>query len=182
MLLLSGCLQKLKQLDRAAAAQSETVMVLTGTGAAPPSPAALVEVREVIRSITRPVWVICGSYPWFPTVPPVPTTSTGAHDNMESIIQPKEDLIKVGARATGLMTAYDYDPDKKLFGRARGPLASAVVISDHYVLTNRHVIDEGRIGFKNVGDNTWRLFPQIGVKIEFPLEYDKCAAPTRRRK
>ncbi|MFZ0888514.1 MAG: serine protease [Candidatus Binataceae bacterium] len=158
-------------------AVTETSAVLQGTAPLPPpsAPEKLQQVDEVIRYITRPIWVVCGGEPWYVTTQVAACMDPGPSVAFAAVVQPKISLVRAAAQATGLMTAYDDDGASL---KTRGQLGTAVVVGEKYVVTNRHVIEEGRVGFQTEATGKWSLYPGIAVKIEFPYEYNKCSLPT----
>ena len=148
------------------------------SGAAVTKPENLRVIDEVIRWYSRPIWVVCAGQPWFPTKLSATSGLGGAPLDFRPVVEPKIDKLKKIANATGLITAYDRNGETI---KTRGPLATAVAIDDDKILTNKHVIIDGNIGYFNEATGTWNLFGNIAVKVEFPYEYNKCGAPIKAK-
>ncbi len=160
---------KLKEIQRAEGGLQDTKGVLMGAGA-PTAPERMQAVDETIRWYTRPIWVVCNGEPWFPAA----DIQGQAYIDFRPLVEPRTDVLRQAGRATGLITVYDKS-DGVHREKARGPLATAVAISDNRIVTNKHVLTDGNIAFKDESQNTWTLWDTLVVKVEFPFEYDHCS-------
>jgi len=175
-----GQLQKQRRTPAAAKQLQEYKQALTATNAAhayvvgdkaalPPeatSPEGLTRIREVVRWASRPVWVLCNGAPWFPPNPP---------PDYASLVAPHADSFSRIAKSTGLISLWDKGSNKII-----QVVGTGVVVGPHRILTNKHVVTDGGLGFEDAATGTLKMFSNREAKVDFPLEYPNCVGGARR--
>ena len=141
----------------------ETKAYLSG---AEVSESQLTVIKEVVVWLSRPVWVICGGSPWL---------SDSVKNEFADVLAPSKMTFAAIANGIGLLSIYDTSTGKLI-----GDIASAVGIGSRRIMTNAHVITDAQLGYKDSLDGKWKLSSGTTIKVEFPYEYERCAAPARR--
>jgi S1-C subfamily serine protease len=145
-------------------------------GIIPQTPDALMSVNEYIRTTAYPIWVMCAGQPWFFRNTEAGTPTSLTENDYQAIIGPNLELLKSTAAATGLISLYDTSGGAPLLIKALG---TGVAVGSRYILTNRHVVEEGGIGYEGP-KGVWQIREGRTARIEFPYEYDRCQNQTRR--
>lgn len=153
-------LKRLNDFKAASEAISNAQMTINGN--LPNSKFELARSLETIRTALRPVYVLCGSEPW--TVSDTPHWAT-----WQTYVKPMSEKLARVAASVGLFLKYYKQSDGSLiYG---GPGASAFVVGDSYIITNRHELQT--VAFKN--DSGWHFKDRLALHVAFPYEYSQCS-------
>lgn len=132
-----------------------------------PDPGTMKRVRETVVWLARPVWAICQGAPWFS--PTVPTSA-----DYSGLVQPYAETFRQIAGSIGMITAYQKETDGSR--TMRGMVGTGIVIGAHRILTNKHVVTDGYLGYEDAS-HLLKLFDKVETRIQFPVEYQKCRTP-----
>ncbi|MFK3775714.1 trypsin-like serine peptidase [Pseudomonas sp. NPDC089406] len=154
-------LQRFAEIRRSKDALSEATTLLTNEQSSP-DPEQLKRQEEALRWFIRPVMTLCEGLPW------VKNKST----EFGYLVDKQKQKIKELSASVGLLTTYDLDDRSNLTRRAEA--GTAIAIGPRLVITNKHVVKNGRLGYQQVSTGTWKLFSQVVAQIEFPKEYARC--------
>lgn len=134
----------------------------------PTPPERLQQVEEVVRWLTRNVWVACQGAPWM---------NEKVRNEYGPVLSPYLSHLRSSSRAVGLITSYDVNAQGEI-ERARQVIGTAVAVGRRQVVTNKHVIRNGGLGYADVEDSSkMKLFSRISGRIAFPVEYPRCSPP-----
>lgn len=168
--------RKLKTISAAVAAErtqevQESRMVLAGAknlltdqgpGPANLEPEQLRRQTEAIRWITRPVLALCKGGPWAAKIP----------DEWSPRLEAQQPMLRQISGAVGLVTAYDVLPGGAL--QRRQEAGTAVVVGPRQIVTNKHVVKDALLGYRDLLSGKWTLYSKVAGQIEFPKEYSRC--------
>lgn len=154
--------ERLKRLDEAHAnLDSAQELLKNGT---PPPPERLRPVKEIVRWLSRKVWVACHGRPWL---------SEDGQRDFGDIIARHQNELRSASLATGLVKVFDRADKESGRDTPRGVIGTAVAVGTRRLITNKHVILEGHLGYED-SNKTIILYKSPFARVEFPVEYDRC--------
>lgn len=141
--------------DLRLAAARDAIAVVNGREEV--NPYSLIEVEEVIMSLTRPVWVLCAGTPW------VGEDLEGWSSYVNTFISRYPNIVASVGRLEVSFIRNGRETHPQVIG-------TAFAVSDRLVLTNFHVIER----FARRDGNRWRIYGDTVVRLNRGGEYHGC--------
>ena len=121
---------------------------------------------EVIVWLLREVWVVCQGLPWIPS---------NEKTEFGPFFKNHAEAFRLQSLATGRIDTYDAGSDA-----FRSVVGTAIAIGPNHVVTNKHVIIDGDIGYKHLASGELKLYSRTLARIFFPVEYENCDPPAQK--